>query len=66
MSVKIQEETFAQAVQLAAGFLASGFREKTLGEDMRDAVKQAYWALDEARDDILESLQKKFADSLGL
>lgn len=59
MSVKIQEETFAQAVQLAAGFLASGCRETTPGEEMREAVKRAYWALDEARDDLLEELQRR-------
>lgn len=45
----IDEVLFAQAVQLAAGFLAAGNRETIAGEAMRCTVMEAYRALQEAR-----------------
>lgn len=56
MQQKFDEVQFAQAVQLAAGFLSAGDRETIPGDEMRDAVKVAYRALYEAREDILDDL----------
>ena len=52
MPKSIDETVFAQAVQLAAGFLAGAERNSTPGDDMREAVLQAYHALQEARQDL--------------
>lgn len=52
MPKSIDETVFAQAVQLAAGFLAGAERNSTPGDDMREAVLRAYQALQEARHDL--------------
>ena len=59
MQSSIDETLFAQAVQLAAGYMASGARESVPGDDMREAVKIAYQALIDARIDIQEGLGLK-------
>lgn len=56
MQDQFDEVRFAQAVQLAAGYMASGAWNSAPGDDMREAVKVAYQALFEARADLLEEL----------